>query len=173
MNLFKLTLSFLAILSAQTTMAASNGMISFSGEVKDSTCQILSGDESKVVTLPIIPSSALSTSGDTAGATTFNLVFEGCNAGNVKAAFVPVDNVGNINGEHVKNTGTATNVDIALYQENGTSKINLSDVNAASDSVTVSGSEPAVVNLVAKYIATGEAGVGSVAGQVKYEIQYD
>lgn len=71
------------------------------------------------------------------------------------------------------NKGTATNVNVALYEENG-SRIELG--NAAyvyADKKTVSAvNDPATLMYSAGYYATGQATAGSVTAVANYTISY-
>ncbi len=50
---------------------ASSGTVTFNGKVTDVTCKINGGNGDLTVTLPTVPTSALASAGDVAGATNF------------------------------------------------------------------------------------------------------
>ena len=175
MKVNKIILSLVALISAGSALANTSGTIQFSGKVVAGTCSIVAGDVTKSVLLPGVPNSALSSSGDEAGAVPFALTFENCAVGDVAYAhFSPVTNLANIDGSHIKNTGTATNVALALYEQDGATAIDLSQA-LAGESVSGSAAAPGndvSLNYVVKYHATGAAGAGSVQGQLMYDIVY-
>ena len=175
MKLNKLIVSLVALVSGASAFAYTAGTIQFSGSVVAGTCSIAAGDVTKSVALPGVPDSTLATTGDEAGATPFSLTFENCTVGDVAYAhFSPVTNMANIDGSHIKNTGTATNVALALYEQDGTTAIDLSQARAGEavgDSASTPGNDVSL-NYVVKYHAKGAATAGSVNGQLLYDIAY-
>ena len=175
MKISKIVLSLVALVATGTAFAYTSGSVQFSGQVVAGTCSIVAGDVTKSVLLPGVPDSALASLGDEAGATPFSLTFEGCTVGDVAYAhFSPVKNMANIDGIHVKNTGTATNVALALYEQDGSTPINLSEARAGEavgDSAAAPG-EDVTLNYVVKYHAKGTATAGTVNGQLMYDIAY-
>ncbi len=175
MKVSKLILSLAALTATGSVLADTSGSIQFDGMVVAGTCSITAGDVAKTVQLPGVPNSTLTVSGNEAGPVPFSLTFENCTVGDVAYAhFSPTVNATNLDGSYIKNTGTATNVALALYEQNGTTAIDLSQPTTAEN---VSGSAAApgddvTLDYVVKYHATGVAGAGSVQGQLMYDIAY-
>ena len=161
--------------AAGSGFASTTGSIQFSGQVVAGTCEISAGDINKTVTLPGVPTSTLTNSGDEAGATPFGLTFENCSVGDVAYShFSPVENASHLEGSRIKNTGTASNVSLVLYEKNGTTPIDLSQPKAGEQ---VSGEaltqgDAVSLNYVVKYYSSSLAGPGSVNGQLTYDIAY-
>ncbi len=175
MKLSKVILSMVMLAAAGSGLANTSGSIQFGGKVVAGTCSIAAGDVTKSVLMPGVPNSTLTTSGNEAGPVPFSLTFENCAVGDVAYAhFSPTVNAANLDGGYIKNTGTATNVALALYEQDGTTAIDLSQPTTAEN---VSGSAAApgsdvTLDYVVKYHATGMAGAGSVQGQLMYDIAY-
>ena len=175
MKLSKMLLSLTTLVVAGSALANTSGSVQFNGMVVAGTCSIAAGDVTKSVLLPGVPNSALSNSGDEAGPVPFSLKLESCSVGDIAYAhFSPTVNAANLDGTHVKNTGTATNVVLALYEKNGTTAIDLSQASAGE---SISGSamgpgDDVSLDYVVKYHANGLVGAGSVQGQLMYDIVY-
>ncbi len=175
MRFSKLFVPLVALVAAGSAFAYTNGSVQFSGSVVAGTCSIAAGDATKSVLLPGVPNSVLASQGDEAGAVPFSLTFENCTVGDVAYAhFSPVTNMANIDGSHIKNTGSATNVALALYEQDGTTAIDLSQARAGEavgDSASAPGND-VTLNYVVKYHAKGAATAGTVNGQLLYDIAY-
>ncbi|GJG93743.1 fimbrial protein [Cupriavidus pauculus] len=123
-NLRTLILGASVLLVAASPQAfASDGTITFNGRVSGQTCTIAGngGGSSFTVTLPTVPTSALSASGNVAGRTPFNIVVSGCNpaTGNVSVFFEPGATVDYVTGRLVNTeAGGAGNVEVGLQNAN-------------------------------------------------------
>ncbi|WP_159878848.1 fimbrial protein [Aquitalea denitrificans] len=157
---------------------AADGTITFNGNVTASACTpfVAGGTADATVKMPMVSAKSLATAGATAGATQFTIALTGCSGAATQAAawFESGTNVDPATGRLI-NTGTATNVDVALYnignntpiavgQGNGTIGSSGSAVNIANNAATL--------NFNARYYAKGAATAGSVVATVNYTIQY-
>lgn len=177
-----LTTSISAGLAAVLSVPAlaSDGTINFTGAIKDVTCTVTSAGTNGIstVTLPTISQNALTAVGATAGDTNFNIELSNCAGTGVAGSgvavhFEPSVNV-NANGRLI-NTGAATGVDLALYQANTATPMNLGVAPTAPyktmTGVTPSGS--ATMPYTVKYYATSATpGAGTVTSSVVYSIVY-
>ena len=175
MKVNKVIMPLVALVAAGSVFANTSGTIEFKGKVVAGTCSIAAGDVTKTVPLPGVPNSALTVSGAEAGTTPFSLTFKNCAVGDIAYAhFSPVTNTANRQGSHIKNTGTATNVALALYKQDGSTAIDLSHALAGEsvDGFAAAPGNDVSLNYVVKYHATGTAGPGSVLGQLMYDVVY-
>lgn len=173
--------SSLLLASAASQAFAYDGVITFNGTVTAETCTISAagGTNNGTVTLPTVATSALAKAADTAGSTQFTIALSNCSGAAKQAAawFESGSNVNPATGRLI-NTGTASNVDVALYNIGATNPINVGQGNGFGTSgspfnITGSaGSATATLNYQAKYYATAAATAGSVVASVNYTIQY-
>lgn len=173
---------FATLLSAVVGQAAyaSDGAISFSGALLDSTCVVsVNGDVGPAaasVTLPKVSAAKLDTANATAGQTTFRITLSAC-VGARKTAFAYFESGNGVDPYtgHLNNTGTATQVQLQLIDP-----INRSVVIKAGNVGQLNKLFLAVINAAGKadlpyaiqYISTGKATAGSVRGNVTYSIIY-
>lgn len=168
---FALVLAF--GLASGSAFAASSGTITINGQVMDQTCTIVSAAD-QTVTLAPVATADLAVSGKEAAKQSFTIKLENCAAGNV-FAFFSADTAALIDPatNTLVNQGAATNVNVALYEENG-QRIELG--NAAyvyADTKTVAtGDDPATLMYSAGYYATGQATAGPVTAVANYTISY-
>lgn len=135
------------------------------------------GNADATVTLPAVPTSALSAAGATAGATTFTINLTGCDAANTKTrayfeAGGQVNSTGRLNNS---NTAGATNVELELLDvDDNSSVIVAGDYASQSTSGTKvdASSGTGTLNYAVRYYATGAATSGAVASSVTYSIIY-
>ncbi|MDM1697344.1 type 1 fimbrial protein [Thiopseudomonas alkaliphila] len=160
-------------LASGSAFAASSGTITINGQVMDQTCTIV-GAADQIVTLATVAKADLAALGEEAAKQSFTIQLENCAAGNV-SAFFSADTASLIDPatNTLVNQGTATNVNVALYEENG-SRIELG--NAAyvyADKKTVAAvNGPATLMYSAGYYATGESTAGTVSAVANYTISY-
>lgn len=169
-----ITLGLLLTAAQVNAAEASDGTISFTGNIESQTCAVSvnGGTSSATVPLPTVASGLLKTSGQTAGDTRFTLALSNCETktGNVYAYFEQTANV-NADGR-LTNTGSATNVDLQLLDKNG------KEINAGSADQTTSPATEALdagvatLTYIARYYATAAATSGTVASSVTYSISY-
>ncbi|MFL9878968.1 fimbrial protein [Herbaspirillum rhizosphaerae] len=152
---------------------AADGTITFSGSITAQTCTINGGTPNLAVTLPKISATALAVAGAKAGATPFTIALTGCTpaSGNVRAFFEVGANVDTATGR-LKNTGTATNVQIGLTNVDG-SNIAVGAASGAQGTTYVPiSSGNANLTYMAQYVATGAATSGTVTTSVTYTIEF-
>jgi len=160
--------------------AAPDGTITVNGQVLAQTC-LVDGNaygtaDNKTVQLPNVLSTALATTGATAGKTGFNIAITGCDLAlkNVQTYF----SGGDINGNGLLNnssaaTSVAGNVQVQLLNASGAA-MDLSQANAtAQNSQVVSLTNGnATMSYFAQYIATGAASPGAVKSTVNFTMIY-
>lgn len=161
-------------LASGSAFAASSGTITINGKVMDQTCDIV-GAKDQTVTLATVAKADLDALGKEAAKQSFTIKLENCAAGDV-FAFFSTDTASLIdpatNTLVNQGTGAATNVNVALYEENG-KRIELG--NAAYvyvDKKTVAANGTATLMYSAGYYATGTAGPGTVNAVANYTISY-
>lgn len=158
--------------------AASSGTITFSGSVNTETCATVVNNYSAdgMVTLPPVPTSALSKAGETAGATTFTINLTGCDPANTKTrAYFEVGGMANSAGRLSNFNGGAANVELQLIDlDDNSSVIKVGDYASQSTSGTTidASSGTGTLNYAVRYYATGAATAGAVASSVTYSIIY-
>ena len=180
------TASATLLLAGIATQAqASDGSITFNGQVSAVTCTINagSGGTNGTVTLPIVAKSSLATISATAGTTQFSINLTGCTGlgtapNNLTKAAAWFENSSDVNssGRLINTaTGGAANVEIALYNLTSSTPIVIGASNGPGTSgaaFPIDANGAATLNYQAKYYATGAAGAGTVTGKVNYTIQY-
>jgi major type 1 subunit fimbrin (pilin) len=163
-------------LFTSSVLAESANTITFQGEVTDETCTVSVNGEnaSPVVLLETVPKSALANSGDTAGATEFEVSISGCTgnaAGVPNISTVFVGNQVTSNG-NLGNTGSATNVELQILDTTG-STIDLKDgFKGSNDLALASGEQANSATYKAQYYATGAATAGTVNASLQYAVSY-
>lgn len=168
-----------ATAAAPFAMAASDGTINFTGEVKDATCTVtVNGVVSPAVSavkLPTVSVSNLATVNATAGRTGFNIELSNCsaNAKTASAFFEPGNSVDSVSGLLKNVSGKATKVNLQLL-DGGGAPIKAGDTSqtlAAGTAITAAGITTLPYSV--QYIATG-TGItpGTVISSVTYSINY-
>ncbi|WP_112082025.1 fimbrial protein [Haemophilus influenzae] len=176
-----------------STPGANSGVVRFQGKVVDQTCTVTTDSQDQIVVLDTVSKNRFTAANQTAMPTPFEIKLTGCTvpatndkATKVKARFASVANVDTVNNYTLKNTkvgGAATNVNIQLFNEDGTTAI-------APMQRTTSGTPPKhqsndgaifkeikaqnqILHYVAKYYATGTSvSVGEVESAVDFELTY-
>ncbi|HDC1420837.1 TPA: fimbrial protein [Salmonella enterica] len=162
-----------------TSATAFDGTINFIGKVVDQTCSVKTGSTNLTVTLPTVSKAALDTAAKTAALTPFAIQLTGCNTGasdgsqTVKVYFEPNAATDFTTG-NLKNTGSATDVQVQLLNQDGSTPIKLGQ-DFASQNVMATHIDASDVTLryAAQYYATGAAGAGDVNTTVNYTITYE
>jgi len=170
----------LASLGAQ----ASDGTITFTGSLSDTTCSIngvAAGSPADIpnVTLPEVSASVLGTAGATAGrlSTPITLALTGCSGSATKAVAYfesgPTIDQGNGYLKNMASASPATNVEVrllnAVFQPINIAKGSHNDI--ASNGATITAGN-ATLNYYGEYYATGKATAGAVSTSVNYTMQY-
>lgn len=178
-----------------STPGANSGIVRFKGKVVDQTCTIDTDSQDQIVVLDTVSKNRFTATGNTAMPTPFDIKLSGCTvppatnkATKVKARFASVANVDTANNYTLKNTkaGGATNVNIQLFNANGTTAISpMKRVTTTTDGVPTHTSQDGatfenittanqILHYVAKYYATdANVGVGEVESAVDFELTYE
>ncbi|PHV22481.1 fimbrial protein [Janthinobacterium sp. BJB446] len=165
------------LLAAATTQSAfaSDGTITFNGELLDSTCVVTVNGATSTVTLPKLSAAMLKTAKNIAGQTGFNIHLSACTGSTTTAAafFETGPGVDPLTF-NVKSTGTAKFVQLQLVDAQNGKAIKAGDLDqiASTSRVTKAASGDTVLPYAVQYVATGEATAGTVAGTVTYSINY-
>lgn len=184
----KLNIAYAAVVMAMAfgqQAMASDGTITFNGEVTDVTCTVSAGGTGgdATVILPTVGVNAFGAAPDkTAGAKPFSISLSGCSsasgelatAKNVAVYFEQGANV-NANGR-LKNTAVsgAQNVDIAIYRASDeTTPLMLGKVPTVGYSTISTATPTTNMDFLAKYYSTTAAvTAGLVTSSVTYSIVY-
>lgn len=155
---------------------AADGTININGAVTGSTCVVkVNGAVSPAtITLPTVSTTALSAVGATAGQTAFSINLSGC-AGTptATAASTYFENGPNVNAAgRLKNTGTATNVDVQLVNSDNSVITAGSAAPSTGSGVSTISANAATLSYYARYYATAAATAGTVASSVQFSVIY-
>jgi major type 1 subunit fimbrin (pilin) len=177
----KLTLSLVALavgLAGNASYAATGlgGTVTFMGAATGSTCVVngnYSGTGDFTVAMPTVSTNIFTGHGDTAGDTMFTVALTGCSPG-LRNARVQWSAGGNVSASgNVKNTGTASNLEVQLLNSDG-SVIKVGESMEAQNSHSADVSSGAgTLNYIARYYATGQVGQGTILGTATYLISYE
>lgn len=164
------------VASLPTASYASDGTITFNGSIASQTCTVNgngSGSSNFTVSLPTVSKSSLSTAGQVAGRTAFNIALTGCsNSGTVHTYFEPGATTDAATGNLVLNSGGATSVEIGLLNSDFSPiSAGFADASQKSLSTNIS-SGSATLSYYAQYVATGSAGPGAANSSVTYTLVY-
>jgi major type 1 subunit fimbrin (pilin) len=174
------TLGALAVVpaakAAPATGTAIDGTITINGQVVANTCTVtVNGtNNSGTVTLKPAPTSALASPGSTYGDMPFNIAVTGCDSSLNGKTVLPYWSGTNVNSNgRLNNTGTATNVDLQLLNQNDSTPIalNAPEGGQGTTGATVA-SGAATMTYYARYYATGAATAGPVTSTVNYTLIY-
>ncbi len=142
-----------AVLAALPFSAyAYDASITMSGSVSTNSCTVTAPS---TVTLPTVSTAVFGAVGATAGTTPFSINLSGCTTG-VATATALFEQGGNVNptSGHLLNTGTATGLEIGIYNPDGT-PLNLANAAGSQGVPPVSiTSGTGTARFIAKYIAT-------------------
>lgn len=156
---------------ASQTARATDGTITFNGQVNATTCTINGGSPDFTVNLPPVATTTLAASGNTAGQTQFNIALTACTAGTTASTFFEQGaNVDTTTGNLVS-TGGASNVQLQLLNSNGTSAINLLTPSTNTTTADISTGSGTLTYYV-QYFATGASTPGTVSSTEQYTIAY-
>ncbi|CAJ0695771.1 fimbrial protein [Ralstonia holmesii] len=178
MKMAKLSLSIAAVLGMALTSAqasATDGTISFTGQLVGSTCKINgndSGTQTNVnVTLPTLSVTALRAVGSTAGVTPFQLNLTSCSGASAQTHFEIGSTVDSATGALVNQTAGGSNAQVQLLNDKY-QPINIT-TNANSQTVTITDGS-ATMQYYAQYLAAkAAANAGQVTSQVTFSMNYN
>ncbi|WP_432744718.1 fimbrial protein [Haemophilus influenzae] len=180
------------------------GRVTFFGKVVENTCKVKTKNRDMSVVLHDVGKNSLSTEGNTAMPTPFTITLQNCqgatqsdkHAKKVGLYFYSWENADKDKNYTLKNmegTDKATNVNIQLMEEDGTTSIKVvgkdtedftypkngvaldqnAIVNPTSGSVTLNSDADIPLHFIAQYYATGKATAGKVQTSVNFEIAYE
>ncbi len=150
---------------------AYDGTITFTGAVTATSCNITGGGDFGVA-LPSVANTTLADSGDTAGQTQFNIVLTGCSAGATASAFFEQGANVDAGTGNLISSGTATNVQLQLLNDDGSSPIDLLDASSNNTTAAVANGGGGTLSYYVRYFATGQSAAGTVIGTQQYTINY-
>jgi len=155
---------------------ATDGTITFTGDVTAQTCTITGngGAANFTVALPTVSASSLASAGATAGRTPFNIMLTNCtpSSGTVHTFFEQGPTIDTTTGDLILNAGGAAGVEIQLQnQDLSAIALNQSDASQNSLPATIN-SGSATLNYYAQYIATGAVTAGAADSSVMYTMTY-
>lgn len=180
MNKVSMSASLLAVLgSVGIAQSATTGTINFTGEITSSTCDVSinGGGTNGTVALPTVTRSQLSTTGETAGITSFTVDLNECE-GVLKTASVFFESGSSVDPI----TGRLKNIGGSAQQVS----LQLRDLGSAARSVIEAGNQNQVqdttylpmdsgsANLpyAVEYYSEGSVSAGTVISNAVYSIQY-
>lgn len=166
--------SLFTILAAPISAAmASDGTITFTGDISDTTCNIsVNGKNSSTeIKFDPISSSALSSAGEVANEKPITLSLTNCTnpTENVRALFESAQT--DYSTGNLSNKGTATNVQVQLL-DNQHMPIKLGDGSQTNGPSFKIVDSIATLNYYARYYATGKVAGGNVDTLVNYSLSY-
>jgi major type 1 subunit fimbrin (pilin) len=158
--------------------SASDGTLTFGGELKAETCTI-TGPKDFTVTLPTVAVSSFSTTTDKVGDTPFSISVSGCSAG-LTGANVYFEHGATVltAGGTLKNTaasGAAGNVELAQLTPSG-EWIDLAPPSVTSQYTQLNNnlsSNAARLDFIVAYLANGTVTPGAVQSSVTYSMVYN
>ncbi|SEE24064.1 MULTISPECIES: fimbrial protein [Pseudomonas] len=169
-----LPMAGLLIAGSLQTASAANGTVNFTGEIVQSTCAVVSGDQTKTVVLGKYPTSAFPKTGATSGAKAFTISLEKCEAGDYSLRFDGNTPTGN--PDLLAVTGGAKGVGVEILDNNSAIVPITQDVAApASVTIAATGTSPgaATFNLRARYRSFQDVvTAGQANSNATFTIQY-
>ncbi|MCA8066507.1 fimbrial protein [Burkholderia sp. AU38729] len=185
------TLLAVAGLGLVSAAHASDGTITFTGNITAATCKIDGTDagqtSNKSVAMPTVSTGSLNAAGAVAGRTAFGFKLSGCavdtetskgNPTKVRVAFETATNV-TADGKLSLDKGTAeapeaSNVVLqVLNDQQAPIKVGANANDQNSQVVTIGADGSAQMNFFAEYLATGAATGGSANSKVQYSVVYE
>lgn len=166
-----------ALALAFSSAHASDGTITFAGQLQTSTCAVSAASANQTVTLPTLATTNLNTAGQTGGTTAFAIAVSGCPTGvgapTTFTTFFETNSNVDMNNGNLKSTGTATGVQLRLSNATG-GAIRL-DKPTGSQNVTATSlsAGAGTANYFAEYFATGATSAGTVASSITYSMVYN
>lgn len=172
-HLWKFVVLSLAGSVMMHSAVAADGTITFTGRITSQTCTINDGRPDFSVLLPTVSVQTLNASGTTAGRTPFRISLTECDEDleEVAVYFEPGANT-SLYDNRLINTGTATNVELQLLNDN-LSPLKLSEgVDAQGVKFVPVNNRAAVLTYFAEYYAIGATGAGTVESSTQYTVVY-
>lgn len=158
----------------------SNGVISFAGELTDSTCKVdIEGQgPNATVILPTVRTSELNSPAKSTGRTNFNINLSDCVAADgkntVAVYFQPGQTVNMESGRLINTNGDADNVELQLLDVKSNYKVinvgNSEQMNTSGFADMTGGA--AILPYAVEYYATDKTTAGQVKSSVIYSLIY-
>lgn len=174
-------LAAIAAIALSSSAFASDGTITFTGQVTAQTCAISGngGTSNFTVALPTVSAGSLGVAGSTAGRTPFTIALSGCtpNTGTVHTFFEAGSTTDSASGRlnltpAAAGSANASNVQIQLLNSDASGiAAGFADASQNSQTASISGGA-ATLNYSAQYYATGTATAGSANSRVTYTMAY-
>lgn len=168
------SLIMLSLLLSTTLPAwAVDGTINFTGAITDTACKVDGASANQNVTLGTVASSGFSGAGSVAAPTKFSIILTDCPA---SATTAQVSFDGNTSGTNptllsLGSGQTASNVGVAIYEEDGTTQI---PVGVHSKAWNLSAKNANTLNYIAKYMATASTvGQGTANATTSFTVVYN
>jgi major type 1 subunit fimbrin (pilin) len=156
---------------------ASDGTITVTGKVVAQTCKVDSNafgtQDAVAVSLPLVLSPVLTTSGAVAGKTSFQMAITGCDASLATVqAFFSGTNINALTGNLV-NAGTATKVEVQLLNSSSVvMPLNAATATLQQSPIVALSAGAATLQYFAQYISTGGSTAGTVSTSVAFTMNY-
>lgn len=165
----------LGMTASQAANAATQGTVTFNGELITETCTIDTDSENITVTLPTLSTTTLATAGATGGSKLFDINVSDCPTAItlVAAHFEAIggsgtnSSTGNLTNTYSGTDTAATNVEVRLYNSDEQPLA----LGSTGDTATVS-SGKASMRYYGGYYATGVTTAGKVYAQAQYTLAY-
>lgn len=178
MNKVLLPLAALVLSVITSNAMAANGTVKFTGEIKQSTCQVTSNTQNKEVYLGTYPTSAFPTVGAKSAAKAFQISLDRCDAGDYTLRFEGNTVAGNpdlLSVSNVGGTGTAaTGLGIEITDNNGKPFAIGDGTNINDDvaKVSIAADGKAIFNLQARYRSFAGVTAGLANATSPFTIEY-
>ncbi|AUJ83706.1 fimbrial protein [Enterobacter cancerogenus] len=147
------------LLTSQAFAANGNGIVHFTGEIIDSTCEVSTGTKDQTVDLGKVNKSTFTDVGSTASVQAFQIDLVNCPQ-TYKKANARFDGTEDGDGYLKLNNGGATGVAIAIYNRADNSLLKLYNQSKTAD---ISAEGTASLPFMARYIATSSTVTAGLA----------
>ncbi|PVZ79533.1 fimbrial protein [Serratia sp. S1B] len=180
MKKLAIAVSLAAVLgSINLAQAASTGTITFNGELTANTCDVIVDGQAAdaTVVLPTVGTNQLTTAGQTAGRTNFNMALSNCSGTltTASAFFEAGPSVDLVTGHLNNTTGSATGVALQLRDGSSASQavIKVGDASQVQNTIYKDiSSGSTTLSYEVEYYANAPTTAGTVVSSVVYSIQY-
>ncbi|HAT7567499.1 MULTISPECIES: fimbrial protein [Citrobacter] len=165
-------ISALVSLSISQVANAADGVINFTGNITGTACVVDATSIAQPVELGTISTAAFAGGNSTtAAAKRFNIVLKSCPA-SISSASIRFDGTTNTANPSIlalTNGQTATNVGVAIYEQDSTTLI---PVGSPSARVNLLEDVNNTLTYFAKYMATGVVGAGTANSSTSFTVTY-
>ena len=172
---YLLALSLISAAALPLVSHASDGTITFAGQLNSTTCTVSSGTSgSFTVTLPTLATTELAASGAVGGSTAFSIAVSGCTTNTTATAyFESGPNVDTASGRLSNASGTATGVDMQLLTSTS-SVITMGAANGSqgTTAATLSGNAATQTFYLQYYATSATPAAGTYIATFTYTLVY-